>query len=369
MAARGHAAARRWLVVAALVAVLAALPSVVRALPASDAPMSAARLRALALSSATVGFSGFAQSAGGLSLPVTDQLSSLADLFSERTTMRVWWRAADDNRVDVVTGTGETGFHTDQAGTWTWEYEPNRATFAESAPIELPAPPDLLPSALGRRLLSEARDGELSRIGAARVAGRDALGLRLSPSEPASSVSHVDIWVDPATGLPLQVRAFGKGAPLPAIDTHFLDLDLHAPGAGVTAFSPPPGAHVSSTRNQDVLRAAARRVIRVPLPDTLAGLPRRGIEGAPEAVGLYGRGVTLLAVVPLPGRLAESLERAVASSPGVIQDATGERVATGPLALLIGKGPDGRDYLLTGTVTLDALATAAQELPGFGGRP
>ena len=35
----------------------------------------------------------------------------------------------------------------------------------------------------------------------------------------------------------------------------------------------------------------------VSLPDELAGLPRRRVAGAPEAVGLYGSGVTLLAVV------------------------------------------------------------------------
>ena len=88
-----------------------------------------------------------------------------------------------------------------------------RATATRSAPspLDLPAPPDLLPSALGRRLLSEATDDELSRIGARRVAGRDALGLRLTPADDASSVSRVDVWVDGDSGLPLQVEVFGEG--------------------------------------------------------------------------------------------------------------------------------------------------------------
>ena len=74
--------------------------------------MSAAELRARALATESLGFSGYAVSAGNLALPVTDQLSSVADLFSNRTTMRVWWRGPADNRVDVVTPAGETGTHT-----------------------------------------------------------------------------------------------------------------------------------------------------------------------------------------------------------------------------------------------------------------
>lgn len=367
MAARGHGAARRWLLVAVLVAVLAALPSIVRALPAFDAATSAAQLRTRVLASAGLRFSGFAQSAGGLSLPVTDQLTSLSDLFSERTTMRVWWRGARDNRVDVVTPSGETGIHTDPTGTWTWQYEANRVDRSERAPLSLPAPPDLLPNALGQRLLSEAHSAELSRIAPARVAGRNALGLRLVPSESAASVARVDIWVDQETGLPLKVQAFAKGTRLPAIDTHFLDLDLSAPAADVVAFTPPVGAHVSRRDDADLIREAGRRVSRVSLPDTLAGLGRRAIQGAPDAVGVYGRGVTLLAVIPLPDRLAGSLRQVAESSPAAISDALGLRLAAGPVGLMLVGGPLGRSYLLTGTVTLDALATAARQLPQLGG--
>src|SRR4051794_37135273 len=127
-----YGAARRWSLVVGLVAVLAALPAVIGALPASDSRVSAADLRAAVLASADVPYSGYAESAGGLALPVTDQLTSLADLVSQRTTMRVWWRSAVDNRVDVVTVTGETDVHRDREGSWTWEYERNRVTRTEN---------------------------------------------------------------------------------------------------------------------------------------------------------------------------------------------------------------------------------------------
>ena len=358
-----YGAGRRWSLVVALVAVLAALPALIGALPASDSRVSAADLRAAVLASADVPFSGYAESAGGLALPVSDQLTGLADLFSDRTTMRVWWRSAVDNRVDVLTATGETDVHRDREGSWTWEYESNRVTRTDAAPLALPAPPDLLPPPLGRRLLSEASDDELSRIDPIRIAGRDAPGLRLVPSDGASSVARVDLWADAATGLPLKIRVFAKGATAPALDTRFLDLDLAGPSAEVTAFPPPPGARFVRDPQNEVLEEAGKRLRPVDLPDSLVGLTRRSIEGAPGAIVLYGRGVTLLAVVPVPPRLAGSLRQAAASTPSAVDDALGVRLAAGPVGIMVVGAPGEQAYVLTGTVTLDALETAARALP------
>jgi outer membrane lipoprotein-sorting protein len=369
MSARGRGAVLRWSAVGALVASLVALPSVVGMLPVSDAAVPAAELRAAVLASDTVGFSGFAESAGGLSLPVTDRLTSLADLFSNRTTMRVWWRGPADNRVDVVSPGGETGIHRDSSGTWTWEYERATATRTAAAPLDLPAPPDLLPSALGRRLLSEAADGELSRLGARRVAGRDTLGLRLTPAAPASSVSRVDVWVDGGTGLPLQVEVVAKGADRPALDSRFLDLDLRVPDPAVTGFVPPAGARVREGGVADIVREAGQRLRPVAFPAELAGLPRRELDGAPAGIGLYGSGVTLLAVAPVPHGLAESLRNALAGSPATVMDAAGSRLAAGPVGLMLVEPPGRGAFVLTGTVTLDALVAAAAQLPDLAGAP
>jgi outer membrane lipoprotein-sorting protein len=363
MAARGHGAGRRWAVVGALVVALLALPPLLRLLPASDSDVSAAELRTRALATEALGFSGYAVSAGSLALPVTEQLSTVADLFSSRTSMRVWWRGPADNRVDVVTPAGEIGTHRGPSATWTWEYETATATRSAANPLDLPAPPDVLPSSLGRRLLSEATDGELARAGARRVAGRDTLGLRLVPAAAASSVRRVDVWIDAATGLPLQVQVFEKGAARTALDTRFLDLDLAAPPADVTAFTPPPGAAVREGREAEVVLEAGRRIRPVRLPDELAGLPRRHLEGVPQGIGLYGSGVTLLAVAPVPGRLAQGLRNALSASPDAVVDDLGTRVAAGPVALMVVEPPGQGPYALTGTVTLDALAQAAGELP------
>ncbi|WP_236833989.1 transcriptional regulator [Blastococcus sp. KM273129] len=363
MASRARAAAPRWAVVGVVVAVLAALPAIVGALPVTDEPVPAAELRAAVLASAGVQYSGYAESAGGLALPVTDQLDSVADLFSDRTEMRVWWRGPDDHRVDVVTPAGETGIHRDARGTWTWEYERATATRAAATPLALPAPPDLLPATLGRRLLAEAAEGELTRIGARRIAGRDALGLRASPAEPASAVRQVDVWVDRASGLPVQVVVLGETSEVPALDTRFLDLELSVPDAATTAFAPPADARLRTAEEAEIVLEAGRRLAPVRFPPTVAGLPRRTLEGAPPGIGLYGRGVTLLAVAPVPWRLADGLRRTLAQSPDAVTDGTSTRIAAGPVGLMLVDPRDAEPYLLVGTVTLDALVEAAGQLP------
>ena len=358
-------AGRRWALVAALVGVLVALPPSIGALPASDADLSATELRDAALASTGQGFSGYAESAGGLTLPVgSPRFTSVVDLFSDRTQMRVWWRGDTESRVDVVTAGGETSYRSDANGGWIWSYEDERAIRAAREDFHLPIPPDLLPAVLGRRLLSEATDDELSRIGAERIAGRDGLGVRVTPAAEASSVDHVDVWVDSATGLPLKVQLYGKDSDLAALDTRFLDLEPTAPDPSVIRFRPPPGARIGTSEEDGVLERARRELDAVALPDELVGLPRRSVAGAPDAIGLYGRGVTLLAVVPVPGRVAGDVMQSLRADPDVVDQGRTVRATAGPLGLMVLNPPTAGAYLVTGTVTMDALAEAATEL-GF----
>lgn len=367
--ARGNGAARRWALVLGLVAVLAALPVVVGALPAADDDRTAVALRTAALASGGVAFSGDAQSSGGLALPETDQLDTVADLFSDRTSMRVWWRSPTDHRVDVVRPGGETGVHRDATGSWRWEYEPDRATRIEAEPLALPVATDLLPHTLALRLLSEARPDELSRLPSDRIAGRDALGLRLVPADTAAAVTRVDCWIDAASGLPLAVQVWGPDSTVPALDSRFLDIDLTVPDRAVTAFSPPAGATRERSDPLGALNNAAADRPGFGLPDTLAGLPRRDLEGAPARIALYGRGVTLLTVVPLPGRVARELRDAAAADPTAVRDDDGTRLAIGPLGILL-TGTSGRtSYALIGTVTGDALVEASRAIPGLADAP
>jgi hypothetical protein len=368
----------RWALVVVVLCVLGSLPAVLAARPAADAGTSAAALRERALASLAVAHSGYAESSGGLLLPaftglpdVARPLAAVADLLSDRRTMRVWWRAPDDNRVDVMTAGGETDVHRDPAGTWTWDYLAQTATRTATGPVALPTAPDLEPGALGRRLLSEATAPELSRIGSRLVAGRDTLGVRVRPGDPAASVGQVDVWVDRASGLPLAVEITGRGLTQPSLTARYLDLDLGRPAATVTGYDPPAGVLVRAG-SADPFGPAAALLRRVRMPTELAGLPRRPAPPSGASTGgvvLYGRGVTLLAVVPVPRGLSGGFSTLLGKLTGQVTDELGTRAVAGPLGLMLVDGPRGADYLAAGTVTLDALTTAATQLRTAGRAP
>lgn len=341
---------------------LVSLPLAVGALPArSDDTLSATELLGRVQRSASHGYSGYAEAAGGLVLPLTQDFSSVADLFGDRTRLRVWWRSDQDWRIDSLTAGGETGVHRDYDGLWTWDYERDSALVTTEPAVRLPRAADLDPAGLGRRLLSEARPGEVTALPARRVANRSAAGLRLRPADPGSSVERVDVWADRATGLPLQVEVFGVGSSRPVVQSTFLDFDPSTPAAATTRFTPPSPGVVRRELNPDL--AAAINVFSPVVPPTeLAGLPiRRRVEGL-GSVGTYGTGLTVLVAVPLPGRVSRPLREQLTGTPGIVVTATGVRLGVGPLSLLLTDPAGRRSWLLTGTVTADTLDRAAADL-------
>lgn len=345
--------------VAGVVAVLAATPTVVSRLPVGDTDVSATDLLSRVQSSGNVPFSGYAQSTGGVVLPVTDQLSSLTDLLGGTTTMRTWYRGPAEWRVDTVLLTGARDLYRRGGQTWSWDYEADRAVLSTDPALRLPREADLLPTELGRRLLSEANPSEVSRLPAVRVAGVDAPGLRLVPSDPQTTVREVDVWADPGTGLPLRVDVLGDGAERPVVTTSFLDFSTATPNSTTTTFTPPPGAHQERQGPTD-LAVLADQNGGASTPITLAGLGARERVGA---VGVYGRGVTVLAAVPLRGRNTRSLRDQLTAAPGAVVDANGVAVTVGPLNLrLTPRAQDGTTWVLSGTVSSDTLTAAAQQL-------
>jgi hypothetical protein len=351
-------------VVAAGVAALVSLPLVVGALPARSDATSAESLLAAVRRSGAQGYSGYAEAVGGLRLPLTEDFSALTDLFGDRSRLRVWSRGEQDWRVDTVQATGESGLYRDVEGLWTWEYERGTALRTTDPGVRLPRAADLEPAALGRRLLSEARPAEISRLPARRVANRSAPGLRLRPADPGSTIDRVDVWVDRGTGLPLRVEVYGVGAGGPArpvVETSFLDFSAERPAARTTRFAPPYPGRVRREINPDV--AASINVFSPVVPPLrLAGLPvRTRVEGL-GSVGTYGTGLTVLVAVPLPGRVSRPLRDQLAGTPGITVTGLGVQLTVGPLSLLLTDPPSGRGWLLTGTVSAATLDRAAGEI-------
>jgi len=352
---------RRWLLVGVGLVLLITTPLAIRALPVDDSEISAAELLRQVQGSGSVAYSGYAEAVGGLQLPVTDRFSDLATLLGERTRLRVWWRSADNWRVDALSLTGETDLVRDLVGMATWEYEPNRVTYTDEVPVRLPRSADLVPAVLARHLLGEARPDEVSRLPTERIAGHEAPGLRLTPADPRTTIDHADVWVERDSGVALRVAVYGAGGVSTAVTTSFRDLTLAPPDPATTAFYPPQQAEVQFDDAVDIAAAADRFAPFLP-PERLAGLKQRAPRQT-GAVGDYGRGVTRLVAIPLRAEDAGPVRDQLLGAVGVRDGRRGTSLFVGPLGLLLTPADaSAPNWLLVGTVTRRTLLAAAEDL-------
>lgn len=361
ISSRLAAMAGRWLIVLVTAAALLGTPLLVGARPAADSSVTASDLAARIEASGDVGWSGFVSTSGTLQVPDEDSFANLAELLGERTDLRVWWHSATQWRVDRIRSTGETNLFRNGDLVVRWVFESRRAVLSPVSTIRLPDASDLLPPTLGRALLQGARSGELARLPVRRVAGVDAPGLRLVPAEAATTVDHVDLWADPATGLPLRVELYGAGDRRPVLTTVLRDFVPGDSPAGVTRFVPPRGIELAYEDAVDVA-AAANAFAPYDLPASLGGLTAR-TAADPGAVGVYGRGPTTMFVLPLRGRVAGPLRDRISDSAAVQQTSAGPLLPVGPMTLLVtaDRGRGG-GFLLAGTVTPETLLRAAGDL-------
>lgn len=352
-------AVHRWSVVATGVVALLVVPWAVRAWPAHESDIGAADLLAQVVGARDHPYSGYVESTGTLQLPVADRFTDVGDLFGGRTRMRVWWRGDDAWRVDKLLTSGEQDLIHSAQGTMRWRYEQADATLSPDPVIRLPRTADLVPPAVADLLLDDVKASEVRRLDARRVAGIDAPGLRLEPAAEQSSIDHVDLWVDPTSGVPLRVEVVAKGASSAAFTSTFREFSSSTPPAERVAFTPPRGADFRFDDVLDIADAANQYAPVLP-PETVAGLAKS--PAADRAVGIYGSGVTRLLTIPMRGREASPLREQLRITPGAQTLDQGTSAVVGPLAVLLtGAGEDG-GWLIAGTVTRETLARAADDL-------
>ena len=351
----------RWLAVILTAAAFIATPLLMSARPATPSDISATELAGRVQQSADVAWSGFVETSGTLQIPDDESFATLAQLLGENTQLRVWWRSAEDWRVDRIRSTGETNLFRKGRGTVRWVFESQTATYSPLSRIRLPDASDLLPPTLARSLLQGVQESELSSLPARRIAGIDAAGLRLTPSDKATTVRHVDIWADTASGLTVQVELYGLGDQRPVLTTRLLELSLSAPPPAATRFILAEGVRVVYEQSVDVA-AAANAFAPYDLPTSLAGLGSRN-GNDPGAVGIYGRGPTTLIALPLRGRVAGPLRRQLQDRSNAQITEVGTLAPVGPVGVLITPlSGRGGAFLLAGTVTSETLQRAAAEL-------
>lgn len=356
---------RRWMLVGVVAVLLVLAPVTIAAVQPVGQSIDATRLRDEILRSDTQPYQGYTQINGALTLPDLPNLSDVSALFSSATTTHVWYAAPDRYRVAVVTATGENDVYRMPEGEYSWDYGANTLTELDGEPtLRLPRASDLIPPQLASWVLHAAPSDPVTTLPARRVAGVQASGLRLEPSDPNTLIGRVDIWADPRTGLPVQVEITPRGQQAPILRSAFESLDQTAPVVDRPVAALGSGFTVAHT--SDIIRAF-RVLGGAPLPATLAGLPERdpGFGGVPGAA-LYGSGLATFAVITAPRPVADGMGDAAAKAGAAtvqLTDGSAVLMSASPMSLAIVRPNSGRrSYVLAGPVTTAMLQSVADPL-------
>ncbi len=322
--------AARWLAPVAVAAAVIGIGAGVNALTASAAPnlpaRSAAQLLVDLQTARLDGMSGTVVQTADLGLPALPFLggqgsSNLTSLVSGQHTLRVWYAGPHSARIALLGTLGESDIITNGTDLWLWDSRANTATHrtlpAHQGRADKGADKGLDPNALPKTP-QEAADLAIAAISPstvvttgsnARVAGRRAYELILSPRDTASLVREVRLAIDASQHVPLRVQVFARDLETPAFEVKFTAVSFKRPDPAQFTFTPPPGAKVieepTATDKTPPDKAS---------PDKHAGAPN-GQSGPPQ-VTVVGKGWTSVLVARLPKDMTPAGGDAKGDSPG-----------------------------------------------------
>ena len=267
--------ALRWLVPSAAAVVVigggAAAGTIVASADPSLPDRSAAQLLVDVQSAKIDGLSGTVVQSADLGLPAIAGITGgqgdadLTRLITGSNTARVWYAGEDKVRVALMGTLGEADLVRNGPDVWMWSSREKTATH-----LKVPANAGKEPKALPAGVPStpkEAADAALAAIdpttavsttGAAKVAGRDAYELVLSPRDTASLIGQVRLAIDAEKHIPLRVDVYAKNATSPAVRVAFQQISFAVPDAQQFAFNPPPGTKVTESSPQQVEKELAK---------------------------------------------------------------------------------------------------------------
>ena len=353
--------------VAGVVVLLCALPTIDSALPASVPTVAPAQLRAHIMASARLPYAGYAESDASFGLPALNGLGGVASLLDGVTRMRVWQAAPDSWRVDVLTDVGENDSYQTPRGSYLWNSQSELLTqVVGKYPLRLPRPADFVPPALAIRLLREAgSQARLTSLPSRRVAGISAVGLRMVPADPASTIARVDIWAEPGSWIPVQVEIFGHGSGQPAVESQFLQVSSWRPNQATLTPQRGPGTAYTQTDATD-LSGALSDLGPVILPGILAGRSRAASPVGFGEVGVYGHGLGTFVVLEIGGSTGLNLINGARADGGIPLKGpkwTGVVISSRIItAVLLHPHSSSGTFVLAGFVNRQLLVRAADDL-------
>ncbi len=316
--------ALRWLVpvaVLALILVAGTAGTMLRADAAGALPSRTAAQLLVDLQKADpVPFSGTVTQQSDLGLPKLPALdggggsSDLSSLVSGSHTLRVWYDGPQRVRLALLGTLGESDVVRNGSDLWMWSSQDRSATHrtlpattghaapdASKLPADLPKTPQ---EAADQALKALDPSTKVTTDGTAKVAGRSAYLLILTPRDTSSLVGQVRLAIDGARHIPLQVQVFAKGASEPAFQVGFTAISFTQPSADQFRFTPPPGTKVTEGEKGSGKRPAHKRTPAEPAQE-----PR-----------VIGKGWTSVVVATMPA------EQAVAPGEGTRGNRSGDQL-------------------------------------------
>ncbi len=192
----------------------------------------------------------------------TDGPAGLLAEFTGDHRIRLW-SSVDGVRVDELLPAAERAIYVSAAGGWVWSsasftayrlFDANDVAAAQrAAAVHAIERARLLhladPIALADQAIGALTPTTAISIGVpARVAGRSAYTLVLTPRDPQTLVGHVDIQIDAATRVPLRVSLFARGATDAAVSAGFDSVGFGHIDPSVYRFVPPRGAKIETVK-------------------------------------------------------------------------------------------------------------------------
>jgi outer membrane lipoprotein-sorting protein len=211
------------------------------------------------------GAGGPAGKGGGSSSPAAPQ-TQLTQLLAGTHQLHVSADGQDRQKVSIIEPAAEYSVIHDGTQLWAYDSGSNQAYHSTlKAPTSaskgtrqqqkpsLPAGVPTTPQAAAQQVLEAAHGtSSITVDGTARVAGRSAYELVVTPEHAASTtVGEIRIAVDSSTGTPLKFTLVPKGGGKAVFDIGFTKVSFDKPAASTFSFSPPKGVKVTQGKASD----------------------------------------------------------------------------------------------------------------------
>jgi outer membrane lipoprotein-sorting protein len=309
----------RWLVPAVIGAAIAAASlTTTAAANASDqpklAPKTAADLLVGIEQADPAGLSGTIVQTTKLGLPDLSGIAgaggsggssslTVESLVTGSHTMNVWYAGSEHQRFALLGQLSESDVIHNGTDLWTYSSTTRTVTHkmlsakesTNAKPSISSAAPALDPQTAAEQALAAIDPTTTVQVDrTARVAGRAAYQLLLSPKDTRSLIGSVRIALDAATFVPLRVQIYATGATSPAIQVGFTDVSFNVPDTSVFEFVPPAGATVQENATPFDSLSGPRVYPPGEGPTSRSGSTANPAPQAPQAPGpvLLGKGWT-----------------------------------------------------------------------------